>query len=223
MKYMSLAMDVATTEDILEFVGVFVCLSIAYVAIRGLRQTESPALLRLATAFVFLGLGFFVEAVVDLEGIVSAVPALTTTAVAGLAVAGPLMETTGYFFLAFSHALDVIFSRKLAVTLILFPMISIPTAQAVDALSALSFYFIVYGAVETVYAYSRSKNPDTLLTAAGLGFLGAGTFFPLLSLLYTKVYLLSLLQIILKEMGLAILFIPVLSYALGRTRINGPI
>jgi hypothetical protein len=222
-KLLALAPDLATTEDILEFAGVFVSFSIAYVAGRGLRQTQSPALLRLATAFAFLGFGFLVEAVVELQGLVQSVPVLTATVAAGLAIVGPLMETTGYFFLAFSHAVDVIFAKRLGAALIVFPVLSLSTTQAIDSLSLLSFYFILYGVLETVYAYSHSRNPDALLTATGLSFLGAGTFFPLLSLLYTKVYLLSLLQIILKEMGLAILFIPVLSYALGRTRINGPI
>ncbi len=220
---MALAIDVAMTEDVLEFIGVFVSLSIAYVAYRGLRETHSPALLRLATAFIFLGFGFLVEALVGLDVVVPAVPAITSTAVAGLVIAGPLMETTGYFFLAFSHALDVVFSKRLGVALMAFPVISVSVVQATNALSILSFYFIFYGVVETVYAYARNRKPDTLLTATGLTFLGVGTFLPLLSLLYPDVYLLSLVQIILKEMGLMILFIPVLNYALGRTRINGPI
>lgn len=218
-----MAPDIALIEDVLQFIGFFVSVSIAYVAYRGLRQTHSPVLLRLATAFAFLGLGFLVEAVVGFDGFVSAVPALTTTAVAGLVLAGPLMETLGYFFLAFSHALDVIFSRRLKVAMMAVPILSVSVAQTTNALNVLSFYFILYGVVETVYAYAGNRKPDTLLTAAGLAFLGAGTFLPLLSLLYPAVYLLSLVQIILKEMGLMILFIPVLNYALGRTRTIGPL
>jgi hypothetical protein len=216
-------LDVALIEDILEFIGVFVSSSIAYVAYTGLKQTRSPALLRLATAFTFLGFGFLVEALADLGSVISTVPTLTTTAIAGLVIAGPVMETTGYFFLAFSHAVDVAFSRKLGATVIVFPVISVSLIQATDALSILSFYFILYGVVETVYAYVRNRKPDTLLTATALTFLGVGTFIPVLSLLYPEVYLLSLVQIILKEMGLMILFIPVLNYALGGMRINGPI
>jgi hypothetical protein len=220
---LSLTLDVALIEDILEFIGVFVSSSIAYVAYMGLKQTRSPALLRLATAFTFLGFGFLVEALAGLDGVISTIPALATTAIAGLVIAGPVMETTGYFFLAFSHAVDVVFSKRLGATLIVFPVISVSLIQATDTLSILSFYFILYGVVETVYAYVRNRKPDTLLTATALTFLGAGTFIPVLSLLYPEVYLLSLVQIILKEMGLLILFIPVLNYALGGTRINGPI
>ena len=213
----------ALIEDILEFIGVFVSSSIAYVAYMGLKQTRSPALLRLATAFTFLGFGFLVEALAGLDGLISTIPALATTAIAGLMIAGPVMETTGYFFLAFSHAVDVVFSKRLGAALIVFPVISVSLIQATDTLSILSFYFILYGVVETVYAYVRNRKPDTLLTATALTFLGAGTFIPVLSLLYPEVYLLSLVQIILKEMGLLILFIPVLNYALGGTRTNGPI
>ena len=59
----------AFIEDILQFLGVFVSFSIAYVAFRGVRQTESSTLLRLATAFVFLGFGFMVEGLVGLSAL----------------------------------------------------------------------------------------------------------------------------------------------------------
>ncbi len=214
--------DVSLIEDMLQFIGVFVSFSIAYVAFRGLKQTRSPALLRLATAFLFLGVGFMVQAVLGLDGVVTVLPALTTTAVAGLVVASALMETAGYFFLAFSHALDVMFSRRLKVSLLLFPVFTLSAAQTTDALSILSFYFILYGVLETITAYARNRKPDTLLIALGLALLGAGTFVAWLSLMYPVVYVLSLVQIIIKEVGLMILFIPVLSYALGG-KANGPI
>jgi hypothetical protein len=209
--------------DTLQFIGVFVSFSIAYVAFRGLKQTRSPALLRLAIAFLFLGFGFMVQALVDLDGFVSVLPALTTTMIAGLVVVGTLMETAGYFFLAFSHALDVMFSKRLAAALMVFPVFTMSVAQTTDVLSILSFYFILYGVVETFTAYARTRKPDTLLIAAGLTLLGVGTLVTWSLLLYPQVYVLSLLQIIIKEIGLLILFIPVLSYALGGAKANGPI
>jgi hypothetical protein len=215
--------DVTAITDVLQFIGVFVSFSIAYVAFRGLKQTQSSALLRLTTAFTFLGFGFMVQALVGLEGVIPILPALTTTMIAGLAVAGALMETAGYFFLAFSHALDVMFSRKLGVALLIFPIVTMSAAQTTDVLSILSFYFILYGVLETAYAYSRTRKPDTLVIATGLALLGVGTLVAWFSLLYPEVYVLSLVQIIIKETGLMILFIPVLSYALGGTRTNGPI
>lgn len=216
-------MNVSMVEDILQFIGVFVSFSIAYVSFRGLKQTQSPALLRLATAFLFLGFGFMVQALVGLDGVVLVLPTLTTTVIAGLVVASALMETAGYFFLAFSHALDVMFSKRLQVSLLVLPVFTLSAAQTTDALSILSFYFILYGVVETLTAYVRTRTPNTLLIALGLALLGSGTFVAWLSLMYPVVYVLSLVQIIIREIGLMILFIPVLSYALGGAKTNGPI
>lgn len=209
----------ALVEDILQFIGVFVSFSIAYVAYRGVRQTESSSLLRLATAFVFLGFGFLVEGFVGLGQLVPSLP-LSATAVL---VGGLLLETTGYFFLAFSHAVDVLISKKMGVALLVFPVISLTGTQLADILSILSFYFVLYGVVETVYSYVRNRKPDTLLIALGLSLIGSGTFFQWLSLLYQYVGVLSLLQIILQEMGLLILFTPVLRFAVGGVKTDGPI
>jgi hypothetical protein len=82
---------------------------------------------------------------------------------------------------------------------------------------------VLYGVVETVYSYARTRKPDTLLIAMGLSLIGVGTFFQWLSLLYQYVGVLSLLQIILQEMGLLILFTPVLSFAVGGVKVNGTV
>lgn len=205
--------------DLLQFIGVFVSFSIAYVSFRGVKQTESSSLLRLATAFVFLGFGFLVEGIVGLGQLV---PSLSLSATA-VVVGGLLLETTGYFFLAFSHAVDVVLSKKAGAALLVFPVISLTGSQLADVLSILSFYFVFYGVVETVYSYARTRKPDTLLIALGLSLIGVGTFFQWLSLLYLQVDVLLLLQIILKEMGLLILFTPVLRFAIGGVKIDGPI
>ena len=208
----------AVISDILQFVGVFVSFSIAYVAYRGVRQTESSALLRLATAFVFLGFGFLIEGIVGLNGIVTVLQMSPTAIV----IAGLLLETTGYFFLAFSHVVDVMLSKRLPAALLIFPVISLSWAQMTDVLSILSFYFVLYGMLETAYSYSRTRKPDTLLIALGLALIGVGTFVYWLSVLYTSVEVLSLVQIIMKEMGLVILFTPVLRFAIG-VKSNGPV
>ena len=210
--------DMGLIENILQFIGVFVSFSIAYVAYRGVRQTESSSLLRLATAFIFLGFGFLIEGVVGLGNFV-ALPVSTTVVVVG----GLLLETTGYFFLAFSHVVDVMISKRLGVALLVFPVITLSGTQLADILSILSFYFVLYGVVETVYSYARTRKPDTLLIAMGLSLIGVGTFFQWLSLLYQYVGVLSLLQIILQEMGLLILFTPVLRFAAGGVKVNGPV
>ena len=208
----------AMIGDVLQFIGVFVSFSIAYVGFRGVRQTHSSSLLRLTAAFVFLGFGFAVEGFVGLSQVIPNLPFSTMTVVAGL-----LLETTGYFFLAFSHAIDVVISKRMSVALLIFPVISLSGAQLVDILSVLSFYFVLYGVLETVYSYARTRRTDTLLIAAGLALIGVGTFVQWLSLLYLNVDVLSLLQIIMKEIGLLILFTPVLNFAVGGVRLDGTV
>ena len=211
--------DMGLIQNILQFIGVFVSFSIAYVAYRGVSQTESSSLLRLATAFIFLGFGFLIEGMVGLSVILPSEPITATAVVVG----GLLLETTGYFFLAFSHVIDVLISKRLGVALLVFPVITLTSTQIADVLSILSFYFVLYGVVETVYSYARTRKPDTLLIALGLSLIGVGTFFQWLSLLYQYVGVLSLLEIILQEMGLVMLFTPVLRFAAGGVKANGPV
>jgi hypothetical protein len=175
--------------------------------------------MRLATAFVFLGLGFAVESLVGLEG---ALPYLSWIP-ATMVILGLVLETTGYFFLAFSHAVDVMLSKKLALAFMVFPILAINGSELSDLLSILSFYFVLYGVVETFYSYRANRNPDTLLIVSGLSLLAVGIFAQWLSLVYISVNLLPLIEILLKEMGLMLLFVPVLSYAFGREKIVGPI
>jgi hypothetical protein len=214
------APTIAVIGNILQFVGAFVSLSIAYVSYRGVKQTESPSLLRLATAFFLLGVGFMIEAMVGLGSFIPLFSALTTTVV----VTGLLLETTGYFFLAFSHVVDVMLAKRLGIALMVFPILTLSASRLSYALDFLSFFFVMYGMVETLYAYSANKKPDTLLIATGLALLGVGTFVQWLSLLYFQVDVLSLIQIIAREVGLLILFIPVLKFALGGgVRIDGAV
>src|SRR5713101_8090592 len=111
---LALSGDIALIRDVLQFIGVFVSFSIAYVSFRGVRHTESSSLLRLATAFFFLGFGFLAEGVVGLSQIAPVLPISATTIVVG----GLLLETTGYFFLAFSHVVDVMLSKKMGTALL---------------------------------------------------------------------------------------------------------
>jgi hypothetical protein len=213
------APDLTLVEDVLQFIGVFVSLSVATVAYKGYRQTESSALLRLATAFTFLGLGFLVEGLV---GIAAATALLTTAFLAGL-----LLQTTGYFFLAFSHAIDVALAKRAGISLLIFPVIGLSGLQLSAVLSILSFYFVMYGFVETLYSYAKTKRPDTLLIAGGLGLIAAGTFVQWLSALYLQVDILSqvllLVQLLMKEIGLMMLFVPVLGFTLGARKQDGPV
>ena len=217
---MALQGDMALIQDMLQFIGVFVSFSIAYVAFRGVRQTESSSLLRLATAFIFLGFGFLVEGLALLGNLVPSLSLSATTVVVG----GLLLETTGYFFLAFSHAVDVVLSKRIATALLVFPVISLSATQLADVLSFFAFNFVMYGVVETLYSYKRTKKADTLRIAMGLSLIGVGSFLQWLAVLYQSVGVLTLLQIILQEMGLLMMFVPVLTFrSAGGVRLDGAV
>lgn len=200
-------------EDVLQFIGALVSFSIAYVAYRGVKETQSSNLLRLAAAFVFLGAGFILQGLYGV-GTLDATP-LFATMLATLLMAGLFLETAGYFFLAFSHALDVAFSRRMGVMLALFPLIALNQTSIEVILHSLSFYFILYGVVETVFSYTKYRNPNTLVIACGLGLIAAGWW---VSLIGVDAQLLTLLQLVMKEVGLLTLFIPVLGFSFSRGR-----
>ncbi len=202
-------------QQILTFIGIVVSLSVAVVSYSGVRRTGSVSLLRLAASFSFLGLGFLLEFMRYLP----AISFIGTTAF----VAGIVFETTGYFFLAFSHAVDVMFAKRLGYLIFLIPVIKLNPSQIADVSSVLSFYFVMYGMVETCYSYKQNRRPDTLLIATGLAFLAVGTFLQWLSVIYPLVNILSLFQIIMKEMGLVTWLIPVLNFVSGRLSRNGSV
>jgi hypothetical protein len=176
------------------------------------KETQSSSLLRLAAAFAFLGTGFVLQGLSELPGI-QVVPGVET-AVASLLIAGLFLETAGYFFLAFSHFLDVMLSKRMGVMLAFFPLIALNQSSITVILSSLSFYFILYGVVETVFSYARTRNANTLLIAIGLGMIAGGWW---ISLLGPNIILLTVLQLVMKEVGLLTLFIPVLGFRLRKS------
>jgi len=206
-------------ENALQFVGAFVAFSIALVSYKGVKQTRSSSLLRLSAAFMFLGTGFLLEGFYGF-GSLALLPgfevSLTTLLIAGL-----FLETAGYFFLAFSHMLDVVLDKRMGVMLALFPLMAINQSSLAVVLTSLSFYFILYGVVETLFAYSKNRNPNTLLIASGLAVLAGGWW---MSLAFTDGLLLNIIQLLLKEVGLVTLFIPVLKFSLSKKGgWNGPV
>ena len=195
-------------ENALQFIGAFVAFSIALVAYRGVKETSSSSMLRLAAAFVFLGSGFVLQ---GLEGVgaFASVPVLEVS-LATILIAGMFLQTIGYFFLAFSHVLDVVVSRRVGPLLILIPIFALSPTSVETVLRSLSFYFILYGVLETGLSYSKTKNPNTLLIASGLGLLAAGWW---VSLAAPDMALLTLLQLLMREVGLVALFVPVLKFS----------
>ena len=207
-------------ENVLQFVGAFVAFSIALVSYKGVRKTRSASLLRLAAAFVFLGAGFLMEGLYGFSAL-DILPSLEVS-LATLLIGGLFLETAGYFFLAFSHALDVVFDKRMAVMLALMPIMAINQSSLAVVLTSLSFYFILYGVVETLFAYSKNRNPNTLLIASGLTVLAFGWWISLAS---PDSLLLNIIQLLMKEVGLVTLFIPVLKFSFTRKTgtWNGPV
>ncbi|MDG6915100.1 MAG: hypothetical protein JRM86_06155 [Nitrososphaerota archaeon] len=215
-----MASDFATFENALQFIGAFVAFSIALVAYKGVRETASSSMLRLAAAFVFLGSGFVLE---GLEGVgaFASVPVLEVS-LATILIAAMFLQTVGYFFLAFSHVLDVVLSRRLGPLLVLIPIFAVSQTSVETVLRSLSFYFILYGVLETALSYSKTKNPNTLFIATGLGLLAAGWW---VSLAAPDMALLTLLQLLMREVGLIALFIPVLRFSFRKQGVvlNAPV
>jgi hypothetical protein len=195
-------------ENALQFIGAFVAFSIALVAYKGVRETSSSSMLRLAGAFVFLGAGFVLEGL-DGVGAFGSIPGFAIS-LDTILIAGMFLQTVGYFLLAFSHVLDVVMSRRLGPLLILFPIFAMSQTSIETVLRSLSFYFILYGVLETVLSYSKTKNPNTLFIATGLGLLAAGWW---VSLAAPDLVLLTLLQLLMREVGLVALFVPVLKFS----------
>jgi len=195
-------------ENVLQFVGAFVAFSIAFVSYKGVKKTRSSSLLRLAAAFVFLGAGFMLEGLYGFSSL-NLLPGYEVS-LATLLIAGLFLETAGYFFLAFSHMLDVVFDKRMGVMLALFPLMAINQSSLAVVLTSLSFYFILYGVVETLFSYSKNRNPNTLLIASGLAVLAGGWWISLVS---PDGLLLNIIQLLMKEVGLVTLFIPVLKFS----------
>jgi hypothetical protein len=206
-------------ENVLQFVGAFVAFSIAVVSYKGVKQTSSSSLLRLAAAFVFLGTGFLLEGLYGFSSL-NLLPTFTVS-LTTLLIAGLFLETAGYFFLAFSHMLDVMFDKRMGVMLALFPLMAINQTSLVVILTSLSFYFILYGVVETLFAYSKNRNPNTLLIACGLAVIAGGWWISLVS---PDGLMLNIVQLLMKEVGLVTLFIPVLKFMFDKKgKWNGPV
>lgn len=205
--------------NVLQFVGAFVAFSIAVVSYKGVRQTKSSSLLRLAAAFVFLGAGFMLEGLYGFSSL-DLIPGFEVS-LATLLISGLFLETAGYFFLAFSHMLDVVFDKRMGVMLMAFPLMAINQSSLEVVLMSLSFYFILYGVVETLFAYSKNRNPNTLLIACGLALLAGGWWISLVS---PDGLLLNIIQLLMKEIGLVTLFVPVLKFSFNkRSGWNGPV
>jgi hypothetical protein len=193
-------------EDFLQLVGAFIGFSVAYVSYRGYRDTGSPTMLRLALSFLLLGGGFALSGIVGLASL--GLTPYITLAVSALVLIASLMETAGYFFLAFSHMMN---ARRIAGGGV--PLMAIATTVPVTALKSVALYFLLYGLIETVLAYLRDRRVETLGIALGLGLIASAEFIRWTSFLYPTATIIFVISLIIKIAGFSTLYIPVVKYS----------
>lgn len=191
-------------ESLLEIVGASIGFSVGYIALKGYRETGSSTFLRLTFAFFLLFVGFSISGLAGISQIgqtgIQMVPILLVVAT--------VFQTMGYFFLAFSHAVDVRAGH--AVPIVFIPFIPILTLDA--ALKVLSTYFLFYGLLETVVAYLRTRKRATVIIATGLGMLALGELMRIAAFLYPPGDILLATSVAMRVFGLVTLLIPVLKF-----------
>lgn len=200
-------------EYFLYLVGAFIGFSVAYVSHRGYRDTGSPTMLRLSLAFLLLGGGFTLSGIVGLASI-GLLP-YVTLAVSALVMVASLLETAGYFFLAFSHMMNV---RRMAGAGV--PSMAIVGGGAIVALKSVAIFFLLYGLVETILAYLRDRRVETLGIALGLGLIVSSEFVRWASFLYPTVAIIFAVSLVIKIVGFSALYIPVVKYASLRRQMS---
>lgn len=190
---------------IVQLVGAIISLSVCYVSFKGFKIIGSPTLARLALSFLLLGSGLLIESLRSfLPQLIGLVTLLLLIAVT--------LQTIGYFFLAFSHAIDVLSLQKISIV----PVVAITPISAIFTMRALSFYFLIYGAVETFLSYSKLKRKDTMLVGVGLSVIALGELVGWLSYFYPPNNILALTSAVLKVFGFSTLFLPVAKFSMLR-------
>ena len=207
---MVLAISLSIVEGVLGLVGGLMGLSIGTISFTGYRKTGSPVLLRLTLAFVLLFLGFTFEAFTSI--IYGGMIPISFITLTSLAIVASLLETAGYFFLAFSHIMGV---RASVITAVIIPLmipLGMPAFQVSAALESLSFYLLLYGALETGIAFVRARRFETMIISLGLALLAVSEFVRWVSYLYPLEPIWIPISLSLKIVGFATLFIPVVKF-----------
>jgi hypothetical protein len=197
-------------EGVLALVGAFIGLSIGYISLTGYRETGSPALLRLASAFTLLFLGFICEALA-IFGYVGILPILAL-ATAFFTIASNFLETLGFFFLAFSYILNVRATQKTSIIPLILPL-SLPIVQISAALKSISFYLLIYASIETAIAYAKTRRVETLVLSLGLIFLAVSELLRWISYIELSWPFWYSTSLVLKLIGLSTLLAPIVKFA----------
>ena len=172
----------------------------------GFRNTGSPTLFRLTIAFISISLGFFViwtgymiEDFVTKSGSIEK----------WIQTVGIVIQTIGYFFIAFSHSIKSFFPKSSYFRSVgIFPLFLVSSVQIEHVFRSISFILLAYGAIETMLSYFENRNKGTIWVSAGLGLLALGEFLGWYSFVFPESIMYPISMII-KIGGLLSLFVPV--------------
>jgi hypothetical protein len=204
-------------ENILNLVGFLVGLAIGIMAYIGFRNTGSPTLFRLTIAFLSISLGFFViwsgymvEDFVIKSGSIER----------GVQTLGIIIQTVGYFFIAFSHSIKSFFPKSSYFRSVgILPLFLVSTVQVEHIFRSVSFILLTYGAIETILSYRDNKNKGAISVAIGLALLAIGEFLGWYSFVFPESILYPISMTI-KIVGLIALFIPLSKVPLKRIKFD---
>jgi len=204
-------------ENILNLVGFLVGLAIGIMAYVGFRNTGSPTLFRLTIAFVSISIGFFViwsgymiEDFLIKSGSIER----------GFQTLGIVIQTVGYFFIAFSHSIKSFFPKSNYFrSVVILPFFLVSTVQLEHIFRSISFILLVYGAIETMLSYRDNKNKGAISVAIGLAFLAIGEFLGWYSFVFPESILYPVSMIV-KITGLIALFVPVSKVPLKKIKFD---
>ena len=193
-------------ENILNLIGFLVGSIIGIISLVGFRNTGSPTLFRLSIAFLSIGTGFFVIWVGYLfEHLVTNSGEIEQW----IQTLGIVIQTIGYFFIAFSHSIKAFFPKSRYFRSVGFlPLFLVSSVQLEHIFRSISFILLMYGAIETLLSYLDSRNRGAISVTVGLALLALGEFLGWYSFVFPE-SILYYVSIMIKIAGLIALFIPI--------------
>ena len=193
-------------ENILNLIGFLVGLAIGLMSYIGFKNTGSPTLFRLTIAFFSISVGFFViwTAYMAEDFIIKAGKIERWVQTLGIVI-----QTIGYFFIAFSHSIKSFFPKSRYFRSIgMFPLFLVSVVHIEHIFRSISFILLAYGAIETILSYLENKKKGAIFVAMGLAMLALGEFLGWYSFVFPE-SILYYVSILIKIGGLILLFIPV--------------
>ena len=204
-------------ENILNLIGFLVGLAIGIMSLIGFRNTGSPTLFRLTLAFFSISAGFFV---IWVGYMVEDFVIKSGNIERWIQTVGIVIQTVGYFFIAFSHSIKSFFPKSNYFRSVIFiPLFLVSSVQLEHIFRSVSFILLVYGAIETMLSYFENKNKGAISVSVGLAFLALGEFLGWYSFVFPD-SLLYPASIIIKIAGLIALFIPVSKVPLTKIKFD---